>query len=545
MHGGSPCHSIFINLLGQVLKFDYIIVGAGSAGCVLANRLSADPSNRVCLLEAGRSDDSSLIRTPMGLVGLLSTRKYNWYFDTEPQAELGGRRLYWPRGKTVGGSSSINAMVYMRGHQADYDEWAAAGNAGWAYKDLLPIFMEHEHNERGASAHHATNGLLNVADVRSPNPLSHLFVEAAVQTGITRNMDFNGAQQEGAGPHQVTQKNGERWSSARAFLHPVMDRPNLTVLTGAHVTRILFSGRQAVGVEIERKGERQSIEAEREIVLSGGAINSPQLLLLSGVGPKQDLARHGIGLVADLQGVGQNLQDHLDVTVMIRDRSKQAVGVAPGFLPRAVAGLWQYWRKREGFLSSNVAETGGFAKLSPQSELPEVQFHFLPTYLRNHGRNLAPGYGATLHMCQLRPKSRGFIGLKNADPLAAPMIQPNYLSHADDWDEMLRGLKLARRIFEADAFRPVNGGEVAPGVGVSSNEDLRAYIRRSAETIYHPVGSCKMGRDGMAVVDDQLRVHGLSGLRVADASIMPTIIGGNTNAPCMVIGEKCAQAILR
>jgi choline dehydrogenase len=527
------------------LKFDYIIVGAGSAGCVLANRLSADPSNRVCLLEAGRSDDSSLIRTPMGLVGLLSTRKYNWYFDTEPQAELGGRRLYWPRGKTVGGSSSINAMVYMRGHQADYDEWAAAGNAGWAYKDLLPIFMEHEHNERGASAHHATNGLLNVADVRSPNPLSHLFVEAAVQTGITRNMDFNGAQQEGAGPHQVTQKNGERWSSARAFLHPVMDRPNLTVLTGAHVTRILFSGRQAVGVEIERKGERQSIEAEREIVLSGGAINSPQLLLLSGVGPKQDLARHGIGLVADLQGVGQNLQDHLDVTVMIRDRSKQAVGVAPGFLPRAVAGLWQYWRKREGFLSSNVAETGGFAKLSPQSELPEVQFHFLPTYLRNHGRNLAPGYGATLHMCQLRPKSRGFIGLKNADPLAAPMIQPNYLSHADDWDEMLRGLKLARRIFEADAFRPVNGGEVAPGVGVSSNEDLRAYIRRSAETIYHPVGSCKMGRDGMAVVDDQLRVHGLSGLRVADASIMPTIIGGNTNAPCMVIGEKCARAILR
>lgn len=480
----------------------------------------------------------------MGLVGLLATRKYNWYFDTEPQAELEGRRLYWPRGKTIGGSSSINAMVYMRGHQADYDAWAAAGNAGWAYKDLLPIFMEHENNERGVSTYHRTNGPLNVADVRSPNPLSGRFIDAAVQCGIPRNMDFNGARQEGAGPHQVTQKNGERWSSARAFLHPVMDRSNLTVLTGAHVTRILFSGKQAVGVEIERKGERQRIEAEREIVLSGGAINSPQLLLLSGVGSKQTLAQHGIAQVADLPGVGQNLQDHLDVTVMIRDRSKQAVGVAPGFLPRAVAGLWQYWRRREGFLSSNVAETGGFARLSPQSALPEVQFHFLPTYLRNHGRDLAPGYGATLHMCQLRPKSRGFIGLKSADPLAAPMIQPNYLSHADDWDEMLRGLKLARRIFEADAFRDINGGEVAPGTDVRSDEQLRDYIRRSAETIYHPVGSCKMGNDEMAVVDAQLRVHGLSGLRVADASIMPTVIGGNTNAPCMVIGEKCARVIL-
>lgn len=526
------------------MKFDYIIVGAGSAGCVLANRLSAEPSNRVCLLEAGRSDDTPLIRTPMGLAGLLSTRRYNWYFDTEPQAQLEGRRLYWPRGKALGGSSSINAMVYMRGHQADYDAWAAAGNAGWAYKDLLPIFMEHENNERGASPYHRTNGPLNVADVRSPNSLSDRFIDAAVQCGMPRNMDFNGAQQEGAGPHQVTQKNGERWSSARAFLHPVMNRPNLTVLTGAHVTRILFSGKQAVGVEFERKGERQRIEAEREIVLSGGAINSPQLLMLSGVGPKQQLAGLGINLVADLPGVGQNLQDHLDVTVMIRDRSKQAIGVAPGFLPKAIAGLWQYWRRREGFLSSNVAEAGGFAKLSPQSELPEVQFHFLPTYLRNHGRDLAPGYGATLHMCQLRPQSRGFIGLKSADPLVAPMIQPNYLSHDDDWDEMLRGLKLARRIFEASAFRDIHGGEVAPGVGVSSDQDLRAYIRRNAETIYHPVGTCKMGNDDMAVVDKELRVHGFSGLRVADASIMPTLIGGNTNAPSMVIGEKCARAIL-
>lgn len=526
------------------MKFDYIIVGAGSAGCVLANRLSANPSNRVCLLEAGRSDDTALIRTPMGVVGLLSTRKYNWYFDTEPQTELEGRRLYWPRGKTLGGSSSINAMVYMRGHPADYDAWAAAGNAGWAYQDLLPLFMEHENNERGPCAFHHTGGPLNVADLRTAHPLSARFIDAAAQCGIPRNPDFNGAQQEGVGPHQVTQKNGERWSSARAFLHPVTERSNLTVLTGAHVTRILFSGKQAVGVEIERQGQRQRIEAEREIVLSGGAINSPQLLLLSGVGARQTLARHGIAQVADLPGVGRNLQDHLDVTVMIRDRSKQAIGVAPGMLPKAVAGLWQYWRRRDGLLASNMAETGGFARLSPQSLQPEIQFHFLPTYLRNHGRELAPGYGATLHMCQLRPKSRGHIGLKSADPLAAPEIQPNYLSHADDWDEMLRGLKLARRIFEAEAFRDIHGGEVAPGVSVNSDRDLKAYIRRNAETIYHPVGSCKMGNDEMAVVDPQLRVHGLSGLRVADASIMPTLISGNTNAPCMVIGEQCARAIL-
>lgn len=273
------------------------------------------------------------------------------------------------------------------------------------------------------------------------------------------------------------------------------------------------------------------------------AIHSPQLLL-SGVGPKQALARHGITQIADLPGVGQNLQDHLDVTVMIRDRSKQAMGVALGFLPKALAGLWHYWHKREGFLSSNVAEAGGFARLTPQSALPEIQFHFLPTYLRNHGRDLAPGYGATLHMCQLRPQSRGFIGLQSSDPLAAPMIQPNYLSHADDGDEVLRGLKLARHIFKAEAFRDIHGGEVTPGAGVRSDQDLRAYIRRSAETIYHPVGSCKMGKDDMAVVDAQLQVHGLSGLRVADASIMPALIGGNTNAPCMVIGEKCARAML-
>ncbi|MDE0853658.1 MAG: choline dehydrogenase [Nevskia sp.] len=528
--------------------FDYIIVGAGSAGCVLAERLSADPALRVCLIEAGPPDASALIRTPLGVAGLIGNPKFNWCFNTQPEPHVDSRRMFWPRGKTLGGSSSINAMVYMRGNAADYDEWAqAVGDSQWSYDALLPLFREHENNERGSDRYHGMGGPLNVADLQDPNPLSDVFIQAGQQVGIPYNRDFNGAKQEGVGPHQVTQKNGERWSSARAFLDLAHQRENLTVLTDTRVTKILLEGRRAVGVQLHEGkagGERSELRCESEVLLCGGAVNSPQILLLSGIGPAGELAKHGIAVNHELPGVGQNLQDHLDYTVMIRDRSRRGIGLALSFMPRAIAGLLRYMFRRRGFLASNVAEAGGFAKLTPQSKLPEVQFHFLPAYLKDHGRKLKWGYGCTLHVCQLRPKSRGFISLKSADPLEDPLIHANYLEHPEDLREMIEGVRLARRILQAPAFDGVSGGEVEPGPAVQSDSEIAADIRRRAETIYHPVGTCKMGNDAMAVVDPSLCVRGIKGLRVADASIMPTLIGGNTNAPTMVIAERAARMIL-
>ncbi len=526
-------------------SFDYIVVGAGSAGCVLANRLSADPDTRVCLLEAGPEDNSPVIHAPIGIALLLLTKKYNWYFTTEPEPELHNRTLYWPRGKTLGGGSSINAMIYTRGDGSDYDEWAAQGNPGWAWADVLPLFRRLENREAGASDSHGIGGELNVAPLRDHNPLSKAFIDAGVASGIPCSDDFNaGRQHEGVGFYEVTQRNGQRHSAASAFLAPVRSRPNLTVITGALAERITFEGRRATGVCFRQRGQQRTLHATREVILSGGAANSPQLLLLSGIGPREELARHNIPLVHELPGVGHNLQDHLDITVLVRNRSRLSVGLALSFLPQAVAALVGYIRQRRGLFTSNIAEAGGFAKTRPELDRPDVQFHFLPGGMRDHGRKPVFGYAYTTHVCQLRPKSRGHIALRSADPNDPPRIHANYLSHPDDRTTLIAALRLARRIFAAAPFKPHDGGEMLPGAGVESDEQLLDYIRANAETIYHPVGSCKMGSDAMAVVDARLRVYGVEGLRVADASIMPTLVGGNTNAPSMVIGEKAAEMIL-
>ncbi len=519
--------------------YDYIVVGAGSAGAVLANRLSADPATRVCLLEAGKPDNSWQIDVPFGIVQLLKSRTYNWYYNTEPQAQLNNRRLYWPRGKTLGGSSSINAMVYIRGNPDDYDGWEREGAEGWGWRTLLPVFRQLERNERGADAFHGADGELNVADIANPGPLTHEFIKASIEAGLPANPDFNGADQEGVGHYQVTQRQGRRFSAARAFLDPIKSRPNLTIMTEARVARVLLDGKTAIGVELIG-GQR--LLARWETVLCGGAINSPQLLLLSGIGAGAALAEHGIETRHNLPGVGQNLQDHLDACIIAKDLTKRAVGLSaalPGMLYR---GIREYRQSHTGMFASNAAEAGGFARLRPDSPYPEFQFHFLSSMLRDHGRKMSFGQGITLHCCQLRPKSRGVVGLKSADPNADALIQPNYLEHPDDLPELIAALKLGRRIMASPALQAVTGGhETDPGPNRQSDSELIDYIRASAETIYHPVGTCKMGTDPLAVVDPRLRVHGIANLRVADASIMPRLIGGNTNAPAMVIGEMAAR----
>lgn len=529
---------------------DYIIVGGGSAGCVLANRLSADPRVQVCLLEAGPPDSSPFIRLPLGIMRMMMSKKLNWQYFTEPQPELDGRRLFWPRGKTLGGSSSSNAMIYTRGHSDDYDQWAALGNRGWSYADVLPLFLRSEHHEAGASAFHATGGPLNVAAQRSPNVLSRTFVDAAVQAGYRFNPDFNGATQEGVSCYAVTQLNGERCSAARAFLHPALQRPNLTVRTGAHATQVLLAGTRATGVAYLHAGRLETEQARREVLLAAGAVNSPQLLMLSGIGPPDELRRHGITLRHPLPGVGHNLQDHLDVLVVQRCIQPVSLGISLRTLPAQVKRVYDYLAHRSGALTSNSAEGGGFVRSTPEQPLADLQFHFTPARLDGHARTWRSalftllGHGYALHVCALRPKSRGRIALHSADPTAAPLIDPQYLSDPADLPLMVAGVRAARSVLAAPAFDPYRGEEIFPGSAAHTDAQLVQFIRRKAETIYHPVGTCKMGRDAMAVVDDTLKVHGIDALRVVDASIMPTLVGGNTNAPAMMIAEKAAELIL-
>jgi choline dehydrogenase-like flavoprotein len=526
--------------------FDYVIVGGGSAGCVLANRLSANPNNRVCLLEAGPTDDSLLVRIPAGIIALMRSNKRNWRYYTTPQKHLNNRESYIPRGKTLGGSSSVNAMVYTRGHKWDYDHWASLGNAGWSWNDVLPIFKRSEHNARGTDAFHGAGGPLNVSDLTFSHPVSNAFVDAFMEAGYPATRDFNNDVQEGVGLYQVTQIGGERSNVARGYLTPVVDRPNLTVLTDSLATRILMDGKRAIGVEYIAARHKHTVKAGT-VILSGGAINSPQLLLLSGIGAKDQLEPHGIQQIHDLPGVGHNLQDHPDALIVQRSKLHDTLSLGPGYLfTGGLKGIYEYFAKRQGPLTSNVAEAGGFIKSRVEEAIPDLQLHLSACLLDNHGLNLwmAMGWGYSAHVCVLRPKSRGSVTLKDANPETPALIDPNLLADPDDMERLLRGVKIVRDVMKKEALAPWRGDEVFPGKDAQTDNQLRGFLREKVETIYHPVGTCKMGSDDMAVVDNRLKVHGLEGLYVVDASIMPTLIGGNTNAPVVMIAEKAADGIL-
>lgn len=529
------------------MQFDYVIVGGGSAGCVMANRLSSNPNNRVCLLEAGPDDNSMFIRIPLGVIVMMRSNKRNWRYFTAPQKHLNGRESYIPRGKTLGGSSSVNAMVYTRGHKWDYDHWASLGNKGWSWDDVLPIFKRAENNSRGADAFHGVGGNLNVSDLRHVHPVSNAFVDAFVQAGFPAAHDLNNDVQEGVGLYQVTQIDGERSNVARGYLTPIMDRPNLTVLTNCLVTKVMMDGKRATGVEFVQKGKTQTIEAGN-VVLSAGAINSPQLLLLSGIGAKEQLGPHGIKQLHDLPGVGQNLQDHPDALIVNRTKLHNTLSLGPGYmLTTGIKAFYEYFLKgHTGPITSNVAEAGGFIKSSPDEAIPDLQLHLSGSLLDQHGLNLlfSTGWGYSTHVCILRPKSRGSVTLKDANPTTAPIIDPNMLAHPDDRERLLRGIKIVRNALQQSPLAPWDGEEVFPGKTAQSDEALYKFMREKTETIYHPVGTCKMGSDDMAVVDSKLKVHGLEGLYVVDASIMPTLIGGNTNAPTVMIAEKAADGML-
>ncbi|TVQ27646.1 MAG: choline dehydrogenase, partial [Wenzhouxiangella sp.] len=510
-------------------------------GCALANRLSADPSIRVLLLEAGPRDWNPFIHMPAGLAKLVNFKSLNWNYLTEPEPALNNRQLYWPRGRVLGGSSSINAMCYSRGHRSDYDDWAALGNPGWSWDEVLPYFRRSEDQSRGESELHGVGGPLSVEDLHYANPLSEVFIQAAEQAGFARNRDFNGPTQRGFGLYQVTQRNGRRCSTAVGYLRPAKPRPNLTVLTGALTLGLVFTGSDRVGgVRFRRHGFTQTAMAEREVLLAAGAINSPQLLMLSGIGPAPMLESAGVSVRHELGEVGRNLQDHLDICTLTRCSQP----ITYDQLSELRVGL-RYFLHHEGEGTSNIAEGGGFLVSGRgRADRPDVQMHFVPALLDDHGRNRLPGDGYTLHACPLRPESRGYLALRSDNPRQPIAIHANYLSQAEDLEMMLECVRLSRQVLGQPAFKPFRGHEIYPGNDITSRDGLIEFIRTKAETIYHPVGTCRMGSDPHAVVDPELKVRGIEGLRVIDASVMPTLVGGNTNAPTIMIAEKAADMIL-
>lgn len=533
------------------MVFDYIIVGGGSAGCVLAARLSEDPAVRVALLEAGPRDTSPLIHCPAGIAALAKTGGVNWGYSTVPQPGLLGRRGYQPRGKVLGGSSSVNAMIYIRGLPADYDGWAAAGNPGWSWQEVLPYFRKAEHNERLDDEWHGQGGPFNVAELRSPSALREDFVTAGRQAGWPHNTDFNDGDALGVGAYQVTHRNGERCSTAKGYLDMARGRPNLTIFTGAHAHRVLLqsveSHPRVAGVEFAERGRARkslALASGGEVVLAAGAFGSPQLLMLSGIGPGEHLQSLDLSVVRHLPGVGSNLHDHPDVILVVdAPRAEHALGLSWRGAVRALPAWWNWNFRRTGWLTTNFAEAGGFLRTNPAEASPDIQLHFVVAKLKDHGRETLWGQGYSLHVCLLRPRSRGTLRLASPNPLDAPLIDPAFLQDADDVQRLVAGVKRAREVLAQPALARHGGRESRASRDARSDAAIETFVRRNADTTYHPVGTCAMGQGPDAVVDAELRVHGVGGLRVVDASIMPSINSGNTNAPTVMIAEKAADLL--